>query len=90
MLYIVHRPSFFYLKNKPHQNLAKKKDSKHRRNLGWGRGKRLFSDIFINEKDSFRLLSRRGANEKIAIRVGGKGCTYIKDWFRQIFPFYLT
>jgi len=75
--YAVHSPAafFFFFVFQKHDapKFGKKKDFNHRRNLGWGRGKRMFSNIFINEKESFWLLSRRGANEKNRDKSGRKG-----------------
>jgi hypothetical protein len=45
---------------------------------------------FIYQRIVFLLLSCRGANIKKWVRGMGKGCMFIKDWFKSVFPLFLT
>jgi hypothetical protein len=56
----------------------------------WGGGGKFPFSIFISKNSFFWLLSRRGANKKMEWEWGGKGCMYIKDWFKPIFPLFLN
>ena len=48
------------------------------------------SNIFSTPNQIFWLLGSRGANNKNWADSGGNGCTYLKGWFRSVFPMYLT
>ena len=46
--------------------------------------------FFLPKNSFFWLLSWRGANNKNWGESGGKGCMYTKDWFKSIFPLFIT
>jgi hypothetical protein len=67
----------------------------HRRCMGGrgARGDKCSLNISSAYEYFFWLLSWRGTNKKYWVESGGeggKGCMYVRDWFKPIFPLFLT
>ena len=65
----------------------------HRHNLfffwgGWGNICPSLQYFFLH-RIVFWLLTWRGANKNNGGECGGKGCMYIKDWFKPFFALFL-
>ena len=76
----------FWLQNQDFCELSVCPSSGEIIGVTWMEGQMPPTSIFILPKNSFWLLSQIQAHKRIEVRLGGKGCMYIKDRFKTIFP----
>jgi hypothetical protein len=79
--------------NETRESLQIPNENSHRRNLGRGK---IGGQIPLPPPQYFfyvriiflSTVLKRGKNTGVTVR--GKGCMYIKDWFKPNFPLFLT
>ena len=63
---------------------------RYKRNLGWGdgNGEIMYLQYFFYIKTFFGATELKRGKQKIGVRVGEKGCVYIKECFKPFFAIF--